>query len=131
MATDIVEQTTVLEKLNNCAKKRAEKKQIGVASILPYFKNMILSPSSEYGIDVSLVPVKHCSDLFEQNSGVRVQIHLPETLQSELKCTVDVTVSLATALYHGNFTWDQYDSPKNLCSLIIGKQPPFVASGAK
>ena len=92
---------------------------------------MILSSSSEDGIAVPLVPVKHCPNFFKQKSEVHAQIHLLQTLQSELKCTVDVTVTLATALYHGNFTWDRADSPKCFCSLLSGKPSPLAASEAK
>ena len=104
LATNVVEQTTVLEKFNNCAEKCADEKQKGMASIHRYFKNMILAASSEDGIDVPLVPVKHCSSFFKHKSAVHAQIHLLQKLQSELKCTVDITIPLATALYHVNFT---------------------------
>ena len=99
-----------------------------MASIHPYFKKMILVASSEDGIDVSFVPVKHCYNFFKQKSAVYAQIHLLQTLHSEPKCTVDVTVPLATALYHSNFTWERADSPNNVCSLILGKPPPLAAS---
>ena len=125
-----MDQTTVLEKLNNFAEKRADKKQKGVASIHTYFNKMILAASSEDVIDVTLVPVKHCSNFFKQKSEVHAQIHLLQKLQSEIKCTVDVTVPLSTALCHGNFIWYRSDSQKH-CSLLLGKPSPLVASGAK
>ena len=61
-----MEQTTVLENLNNCAEKFADEKQKGVASIHPYLKKMILAASSEDGIDFLFVSVKQCSDFFKQ-----------------------------------------------------------------
>ena len=103
-----------MEKLNNCANKFSEKKHKGMASIHLYFNKMILASSSEDGIDVSLVPVKHYTDFFKQKSVVHAQIHLLQTLHSELKCTIDFTVPLATDLYHGNFTWDCADSPNKV-----------------
>ena len=131
LATNVLGQTTVLENINNGAKKRVDEKQKGMASIHTYFKKMILAASSEDGIDVPLVPVKTFSNFFKQKSAVHAQIHLLQMLQSELKCTVDITAPLATALYHGNFTWDRSDSPNNLCSLLLGKPSPLAASGAK
>ena len=88
---------------------------------------MILTASVDDGIDVPLVPVKYCSNFFTLKSAVHAHIHLLQTLHSEPKCTVDVTVPLATALYHGNFTWDRADSPNNFCSLLLGKPSPLAA----
>lgn len=89
LATNVVDQTVVLEKINNFN---------GIFSIYPFFKKIILAAVLEDGIDVPFVSVKHYSEFFEQKSTVHAQIHLLQTLQSELKYTVDGTAPLATAL---------------------------------
>ena len=46
-------------------------------------------------------------------------------------CTVEITVPLATALYHGIFIWDKPDSPSNYYSLLFGKPSALALSGAR
>jgi len=131
LASNVNEQTTVLQQINISAEERKNEKKKGISSIHPSFQKMILAASSKDGTDVPIDPVKNCTDFFKQKSAVHAQIHLNQTLHSVFKCSVIVPVSLATALYHGNFLWDRADTPNNFCSFLLGKPPPLSQNGSK
>jgi len=131
IATNVSEQTTVLQKININAEERKNSKMKGITSIHPSFQKMILAASSEDGTDIPSAVGTQCQAFFKQKSAIHAQIHLNQTLHSVYKCSVDVPVSLATALYHGNFLWDRADTPNNFCSLLLGKPSPLTPSGAK
>ena len=131
LATNVVEQTTVLQQLNNLAEQRSKDNQKGIPSIHPSFKKMILVAFSEDGTDVPSKPVKLYSDFFSQKSAVHAQIHLLHTLQAEFKCAVTIMTPFATALYHGNFLWDRTNTPNNFCCLLLGKPSSLATSSTK
>ena len=129
LASNVLEQTSVLEKLNTLAEESNKGKKKGIESIHPSFKKMILAASSTDGVVGPFDPVDQCAAFFNQKSAIHAKIHLLHTLQNEYFCAVDVTVPLATALYHGNFLWDKPDSPNNFSCLLFGKPSPLASTG--
>ena len=72
-----------------------------------------------------------CTAFFDQRSAVHAKIHLLQILTHVFCCTVDISVSLATALYHGTLLWNKPDNPNNFCTMILSKPPPLSPTGAK
>ena len=131
LATNVSEQTAVLEKINVTAEEKRNEKKKGITSLHPSFQKMILSASSTDGTDTALDPSAHCIDFYKQKTAIHAQIHLNQTLLAHFRCSVLVPVSLATALYHGNFLWDRADTPNNFCSLLLGKPSPLTSNGSR
>ena len=133
LASNVNEQTAILQQLNNLAEERSREKakSKGLDAIHPSFKTMILAASSSDGTNPAQTPTPECTAFFNQKSAVHAKIHLLQTLTYSFGCTVDISVPLATALYHGNFLWDKPDSPNNFCSLLFGKPSPLATTGAK
>ena len=131
LATNVCEQTAILEKINVTAEMRRSEKAKGITSLHPSFQKMILSASSTDGTDPALDPSDHCREFYKQKTSIHAQIHLNQTLLAHFKCSVRVPVSLATALYHGNFLWDRADTPNNFCSLLLGKPSPLSPNSSR
>ena len=72
-----------------------------------------------------------CTALFDQSSAVHAKIHLLQTLTHVFCCTVEIPVSLATSLYHGNFLLDKPDTPNNFCTMLFSKTSPLSTTGEK
>ena len=104
-------------------------KRRGFESIHPSFKKMILAASSTDRVVGPFDPVEQCAAFFYQKSAVHTNIHLLHTLNNKYLCAVDITVTLATALYHGKFLWYKPDSPNNFSYLLFGKLSPLVSIG--
>ena len=131
LATNVSEQTAVLEKINVTSEMKRYEKTKGITSLHPSFQKMILSASSIDGTTSALAPSDHCMEFFKQKTSIHAQIYLNQTLLAHFKCSVAVPVSLATALYHGNFLWDRADTPNNFCSLLLGKPSPLSPNGSR
>ena len=133
LASNINEQTIILQQMNNLAEDKVRDKANtkGIDAIHPSFKMMILAASSTDGTDPSTSPTPECKAFFDQKSAAHAKIHLLHTLTYTFGCTVEISIPLTTALYHGNFLWDKPDSPNNFCSLLFGKPSPLASSGAK
>ena len=133
LATNVNEQTVVLQQMNNLATEHSKEKDTkkGISAIHPSFKIMILNASSTDGTEIPSDPTQSCLEFYTQKSATHAKIHLLQTLTHGYGCTVDITVPLATALFYGNFLWDRPDSPNNFCSLFFRKPNPLSSTGAK
>ena len=133
LATNVSKQTVILQQLNNLAEDRSSKKikKKGVNAIHPSFKAMILAASSTDADATFTTPVTTCTEFFNQIPAVHTKIHLLQTLTHVFRCTVNISVPLATALFYGNFLWDRPDTPNNLCSLLFTKPSYLSPTGAK
>ena len=122
LASNVNEQTIILQKMNNLAEERVrdKAKTKDMDAIHPSFKGMILAASSTDGMDPAKHPTPECTTFFDQKLAVHAKIHLLQTMTYTYGCTLDISVPLATALYHGNFLWDKPDSPNNFYSFLFG-----------
>ena len=132
LATNVNEQTTVLQQINNLAAERSNDKESkkGISAIHPSFKTMILNASSTDGTESPVGPVNTCAKFYAQKSVTHAKIHLLQTLSHVYGCAVEISVPLASALFFGNFLWDCPDAPNNFCSLLFGKPNPLASTGA-
>ena len=133
LTTNVSEQTTILQQLNNLAEdRRSEKsKKKGINAIQPSFKAMILAVSSTDSDAPATTPVTTCTEFFDQISTVHAKIHLLQTLTHVFRCIIDISEPLATALFYGNFLWDRPNTPNNFCSLLFTKPSHLSPTGAK
>ena len=133
LASNVNEQTTVLQQINTLAAERSKEKESkkGISAIHPSFKTMILNASSTDGTETPADPVNTCDEFYAQKSVTHAKIHLLQTMTHVYGCTVDISVPLASALFFGNFLWDRPDAPNNFCSLLFGKPNPLASTGAK
>ena len=76
LASNVLEQTSVLEKINTLAEERNKNKKKGIESIHPSFRKMILAASSTDGVVGPSDPVEQCAAFFNQKSAVHAKIHL-------------------------------------------------------
>ena len=86
---------------------------------------MILAESSTDADAPATTPVTTCTELFDHISSVHAKIHLLQTLTHVIRCTVKISVPLATTLFYGNFLWDRPDTPNNFCSILFTKPSPY------
>ena len=92
LATNVSEQTTIFQQLNNLAEDRSSKKikKKGVNAIHPSFKAMILAASSTDADAPATTPVTTCTEFFDQRSAVHAKIHLLQTLTRVFRFTINI-----------------------------------------
>ena len=91
LATNVSEQTTILQQINNLAEDHSSEKskKKGVNDIHPSFKAMILTAPSTDADAPATNPVTTCTEFSDQRSAVHAKNHLLQILTHVFRCTVD------------------------------------------